>query len=268
MSEFLAMVESWGPLALASLKALVVLVLGWIVADQISRLIKRRVLASDDLDDTIGVFLATVAWWAIMLGVVAALLGIYGIDATTLAASLGAATLAVGLALQGAMSDAAGGFLIIFFRPYRLGDYVDIGGTSGTVTDISLFMTELATPDNVKIILPNGRAWGAVIINYSANDTRRLDLTFGIGYQDNADTAMALILAVARADGRVLADPEPWARVTGLGASSVDVSTRLWCATADYWDLKFTLTKAIKEAFDANKITIPYPHVVQIRPGG
>jgi small conductance mechanosensitive channel len=268
MADLLALLKSWGPLAEATAKALVVLILGWLVAGTVSRLIRRRVLASEELDDTIGTFLATVAWWAIMLGVVAAVLGIFGIDATTLAASMGAATLAVGLALQGAMGDAAAGFLIIFFRPYRLGEYVDIGGTAGTVKDITLFTTELSTPDNVKIIMPNGKAWGTVIINYSANDTRRLDLTFGIGYDDDAEKAMALILETAKEDGRIHADPEPWVRVTALNTSSVDVTARLWCATADYWDLKFTLTKAVKDAFDKNGITIPYPHVVQIRTEG
>lgn len=268
MNTFYEMIQSWGPLAVSTAKALLVLVVGWFVADQVKRLIRRRVLASEELDDTIGSFLATIAWWVIMLVVVAAVLGIYGIDATSLAASLGAATLAVGLALQGAMADAAGGFLLIVFRPYRLGDYVDIGGTSGTVKDINIFMTELSTPDNVQIILPNGKAWGSVITNYSFNDKRRLDLTFGIDYGDDANKAIGIILKTAKADDRIHNDPEPWAKVTSLGDSSVNITTRLWCDTSDYWDLKFKLTQGIKEAFDRDGISIPYPHQVEIRQEG
>jgi len=158
--------------------------------------------------------------------------------------------------------------MLVIFRPYKLGQYVDIGGTSGTVRDLTLFTTELITPDNVQIILPNGKAWGAIITNYSAHATRRVDLTFGIDYGDDADTAMRIILETARADGRVLADPEPWVRVTNLGDSSVDLTARLWCGAADYWDLKFTLTKAIKEAFDKGGISIPYPHQVEVRKQG
>jgi small conductance mechanosensitive channel len=178
---------------------------------------------------------------------------------------MGAATLAIGLALQGTLSDLAAGFMLILFRPYKLGQYVDIGGTAGTVKDLNLFITELVTPDNVQIIVPNGQSWGSIITNYSAHDTRRVDLVFGIDYGDSADKAMGIILDAARADDRVHADPEPWARVTNLGDSSVDLTARLWCDAGDYWDLKFALTKTIKEAFDAQGISIPYPHTVEIK---
>jgi small conductance mechanosensitive channel len=158
--------------------------------------------------------------------------------------------------------------MLILFRPYKIGNFVDIGGTSGTVKDLNLFVTELATPDNVQIIVPNGKAWGAIIINYSAHDTRRVDLVFGIDYGDDADAAMQVIMDLAKADPRVHADPEPWARVTNLGDSSVDISVRLWCAAADYWDIKFDMTKAVKEAFDTKGISIPYPHSVEIQKAG
>lgn len=158
--------------------------------------------------------------------------------------------------------------MLILFRPYKLGQYVDIGGTSGTVVDLNLFFTELSTPDNVQIIVPNGQAWGSIIRNFSHHDTRRVDLVFGIDYGDDADKAMQIILDRAEADGRVLKDPEPWVRVTNLGDSSVDLTARLWCQAGDYWDLKFALTKAIKEAFDAADISIPYPHSVEIQRAG
>ena len=153
-------------------------------------------------------------------------------------------------------------------RPFDQGDYVDIGGTSGTVKELNLFFTELSTPDNVQIIVPNGQAWGQIIRNFSHHPTRRVDLTFGIDYGDDADKALALILDLARADSRVLADPAPWARVTNLGDSSVDLTARLWCNAPDYWELKFAMTKAVKESFDTNGISIPYPHQVEIQKTG
>jgi small conductance mechanosensitive channel len=163
------------------------------------------------------------------------------------------------------LSDLAAGFMLILFRPYKIGQYVDIGGTAGTVKDLNLFVTELATPDNVQIIVPNGKAWGSIITNYSHHDTRRVDLVFGIDYSDSADEAMAIILQQVEQDARVKSDPAPWVRVTNLGDSSVDLTARIWCDAADYWDLKFALTKAIKEAFDTKGISIPYPHTVEIR---
>jgi small conductance mechanosensitive channel len=204
----------------------------------------------------------------ILIVVFVAVLGIFGIQATSLVAVLGAATLAVGLALQGTLSNLAAGFMLILFRPYKLGHYVDIGGTAGTVKDINLFVTELATGDNVQIIMPNGQAWGSVITNFSHHETRRVDLTFGIDYGDDADKAMQIILDLAAADARVLKEPAPWVRVTNLGDSSVDLTARLWCNAGDYWDIKFEMTKAVKEAFDRGGISIPYPHVVHIGKGG
>ena len=268
MQNLIAELGPFAPILLSAAKALAVLVLGWIAAGAIAGLVRRRVNATPRIDPTLGNFLASVVKWVILAVVLVAVLGIFGIQATSLVAILGAASLAIGLALQGTLSDLAAGVMLVIFRPYKLGQYVDIGGTSGTVRDLTLFTTELVTPDNVQIIMPNGKAWGAIITNYSAHDTRRVDLTFGIDYGDDADTAMRIILETAQADARVLAEPEPWVRVTNLGDSSVDLTARLWCEAADYWDLKFTLTKAIKEAFDKGGISIPYPHQVEIQKQG
>lgn len=268
MQNLIAELGPFAPILLSAAKALVVLILGWIAAGTIAGLVRRRVNATPRIDPTLGNFFASVVKWLVLAVVVVAVLGIFGIQATSLVAILGAASLAVGLALQGTLSDLAAGVMLVIFRPYKLGQFVDIGGTSGTVRDLTLFTTELVTPDNVQIILPNGKAWGAIITNYSAHDTRRVDLTFGIDYGDDADTAMRIILETAQADGRVHAEPEPWVRVTNLGDSSVDITARLWCDAADYWDLKFTLTKAIKEAFDKGGISIPYPHQVEIQKQG
>jgi len=258
----------YAPLVISAVKALVVLIVGWMLAGIISGVIRRKVNANPRIDDTLGNFIASVIKWVILLVVLIAVLGIFGIEATSLVAVLGAATLAIGLALQGTLSDLAAGFMLILFRPYKLGQYVDIGGTSGTVKDLNLFITELVTADNVQIIVPNGKAWGAIITNYSHHTTRRLDMTFGVDYDDDADKALGLILDLARADPRVHDDPEPWARVTNLGDSSVDLTVRLWCDAADYWDIKFDMTKAVKEAFDTNGISIPYPHSVEIKKSG
>ncbi len=246
-------------------KALLVLIVGWSIAGLVAGMIRRRVFASETLDNTIGSFAASVTRWVILLIVAIAVLGIFGIQATSLVAIMGAATLAIGMALQGTLSDLAAGFMLIIFRPYKLGQYVDIAGTAGTVKDINLFVTELATPDNVQIIVPNGQAWGAVITNFSHHETRRCDVVFGIDYGDDIEKAKAIILRIADADERVLADPAPWVRVTNLGDSSVDLTTRVWCDAADYWELKFAMTQAVKEAFDKDGISIPYPHTVEIK---
>ncbi|SDX16416.1 small conductance mechanosensitive channel [Ruegeria halocynthiae] len=268
MEDITTQVGAFGPLIMSAVKALIVLVLGWIVAGAIAGLVRRRINATPHIDPTLGNFVASLVKWVILAMVVVAILGIFGIEATSVVAILGAASLAIGLALQGTLSDLAAGVMLVVFRPYKLGQYVDIGGTSGTVKDLNLFTTELVTPDNVQIIVPNGQAWGSVITNYSAHDTRRVDLVFGIDYGDSADEAMGIILDVAKSDNRVMADPEPWVRVTNLGDSSVDLTARLWCAAADYWDVKFELTKSIKEAFDAKGVSIPYPHSVEIHKEG
>jgi small conductance mechanosensitive channel len=256
---------SYGPLAVSAVKALIVLIIGWLIAGAVSRWARRRVTSNPRIDDTIGNFVASILKWVILLIVLIAVLGLFGIEATSLVAVLGAATLAIGLALQGTLSNVAAGVMLIIFRPYKLGEFVDLGGTSGTVKDLNIFLTELVTPDNVQIIVPNGQAWGSIITNFSAHATRRVDLTFGIDYGDDADKAMGIIVKLASADDRVHSDPAPWVRLVNLGDSSVDLGVRIWCDAGDYWELKFHMTKAVKEAFDRDGISIPYPHSVEIR---
>ena len=268
MEEVISQTGFLVPLLFNAAKALAVLIVGWMAAGTIGGLVRRKVNSNKHIDPTLGNFLASLIKWAILAMVLVAVLGIFGIEATSLVAIMGAATLAIGLALQGTLSDLAAGVMLIIFRPYKLGQYVDIGGTSGTVKDLNIFVTELVTPDNVQIIIPNGQAWGAIITNFSAHDTRRVDVVFGIDYGDDADKAMQIILGLAATDARVHGDPAPWARVTNLGDSSVDITVRLWCAAADYWELKFHMTKAVKEAFDAQGISIPYPHSVEIQKEG
>jgi small conductance mechanosensitive channel len=254
----------YAPLVINASKAILFLVVGYIVAGMVARIIRRRIEANKRIDQTLGIFFSSVAKYAILAVVFIAVLQLFGFQATSLVAVLGAASLAIGLALQGTLSDIAAGVMLIIFRPYRLGQYVEVGGTSGTVKDLNIFNTELLTPDNVSIIMPNSKAWGSIIINYSANDTRRVDLTFGIDYNDDVDKAIALIRDVANADQRVHKNPEPWIRMVNLGDSSVDIGVRLWCAAGDYWELKFAVLKSVKAAFDRDGISIPYPHQVTI----
>lgn len=264
MEALLEQLGSYAPIVLNAIKAVVFLVVGYIVAGLAKRVVRNQINKSGKIDPTIGNFFSSLVRWFILIVVVIAVLQLFGFEATSLVAVLGASSLAIGLALQGTLSDVAAGVMLIIFRPYRINQYVDIGGTAGTVRDITLFATELTTPDNVQIIMPNSKAWGSVISNYSAHSTRRVDLVFGIDYGDSADDAMKVISKLIEADKRISSDPEPWMRVTNLGDSSVDITVRVWCEAADYWDVKFDMTKSVKEAFDDAGISIPYPHQVEI----
>lgn len=246
-------------------KALLFLIIGFWAAALIRRTIRKRSIASARIDDTLGVFISNIAYYLIFVFVIIAVLQLFGFEATSLIAVLGAATLAIGLALQGTLSHVAAGVMLVMFRPYKLYEFVRIGGESGTVEEINLFFTQLVTPQNVEVTVPNGDAWGSTIVNYSRKPTRRLDITFGIDYGDDIDKAMGIILDVAKADERCLAEPEPWVRVTTLNNSSVDLQLRTWCNSGDYWELNFSVLKKVKEAFDAGGITIPYPHQVEIQ---
>lgn len=258
------LIEDYTPFLMNVGKALLFLIAGFWAAGLVRRTIRKRVLASERLDDTLGVFFSSIAFYLIMIVVIIAVLQLFGFQATSLVAVLGAATLAIGLALQGTLSHVASGVMLVIFRPYKLGQFVQIGGESGTVTEVNLFFTELVTPQNVEIIVPNGDAWGSTITNYSHYPTRRLDITFGIDYGDDIGKAMDIILQEVSKDDRGREEPEPWVRVVTLNDSSVDLQLRVWCLSSDYWELQFALLKTVKEAFDAGGISIPYPHQVEI----
>lgn len=244
--------------------ALLILIIGYLVAGLIKRNVKRLMLKSDRIDETIAAFFSDLVRYGILIIVFIAVLNRFGVETTSLVAAIGAAALAIGLALQGTLSNVAAGVMIVFFRPYKFGDFVDIAGTSGTVKDINLFTTELAMVDGVKVIVPNAQSWGQVIMNYTANPTRRIDWTFSISYDDDIDKAIGVIRDVITADERVHSDPEPVVVVVGHGASSIDISARVWAATADHWVIKWEMWKLVKQAFDRNGIEIPYPHQVEI----
>lgn len=244
--------------------ALIVLLIGLRVAAWLGRLVRAVSLKQENIDDTLGNFFGSMVRWAVTAAVFIAVLQVFGVPATSFVAVLGALTLAIGLSLQGALGNIASGVMIMIFRPYRLGDYVEAAGAAGTVKDINLFQTVLATPDNVQIMVPNSQAIDGVIKNFSGYATRRVDITFGIDYGDDIDKAIGIIGSIVDADDRIMADPEPFAKVVNLGDSSVDIATRNWVNAPDYWDVKFDLIKKVKIAFDQQGISIPYPHQVEI----
>ncbi|MFC6198963.1 mechanosensitive ion channel family protein [Ponticaulis profundi] len=261
--------EQYGPMvfegAVNVIIALVMLIIGLRVAGWLADVVRRQTTKRENVDDTLGSFFASLVRWGMTAAVLIAVFGIFGIPVASFAAVLGALTLAIGLSMQGALGNIASGVMIMLFRPYKLGDYVDLAGVAGTVKDINLFQTVLATVDNVKIMVPNGEAISGVITNYSGYDIRRCDIVFGIDYDDDMDKAIAIITRIITADERAHKDPEPFVKVTNLGDSSVDISTRTWCAASDYWAMKFDLIKQVKEAFDAEGVSIPYPHTTVVK---
>ena len=266
--DFAVFWEAYGPaiigFGLKVVGALAVVIIGLRVAGWMGRLVRNIANKREDIDDTIGNFFGSMVRWAVTAAVFIAALQVFGVEATSFVAVLGALTLAIGLSLQGALGNIASGVMIMIFRPYKLGDYVEAAGAAGTVKDINLFQTVLATVDNVQIMVPNSQAIDGVIKNYSGYTTRRVDLTFGIDYGDDMDKAVGIIMAIVEADQRIMKDPAPFVKVVNLNDSSVDIQSRTWTSGADYWDVRFDLIKQVKTAFDEQGITIPYPHQVEI----
>lgn len=239
--------------------ALVIIVVGFIIAGWARRALQRTLSRSGKMDQTLVRFFGSLLRYAIIGFVIIAALQRFGVEATSLVAVFGAAGLAIGLALQGTLSNVAAGVMLLMFRPFKIGDFVDIGGKTGTVKEVGLFTTELATGDNVKIIMPNGQIWGQAIANFSANPTRRVDLMMGIDYGDNIDTAMATINRVIGEETRKLADQDSTVAVAELADSSVNIVVRVWVNAADYWGVRWDLTKKLKEQLEADGISIPFP---------
>lgn len=238
--------------------AAAIFIIGKKVAKWVSNLVAKT-MARRDTDPALIGFVSSLLNWALLAFVVIAALGQVGIQTASLVAVLGAAGLAVGLALQGSLSNFAAGVLILVFRPFKIGDVVELSGVVGSVVGIQIFTTELATPDNKQIIVPNSSAIGGIITNYSAKPTRRVDMVFGIGYGDDIDKARDIILDILNSDNRILKDPEPVVAVSELADSSVNFVTRPWVNAADYWGVMFDTTEAVKKRFDAEGISIPFP---------
>ena len=244
--------------ALRVVGALTVLIIGRMVAGMLRRSV-RKALDRTNLDKTLVPFLTNMVYYALLAFVVVAVLNLFGVQTTALIAVLGAAGLAVGLALQGTLSNFASGVMLLIFRPFKVGDFVEAGGQGGSVKEIGVFSTTLATADNVRIVMPNAAIYGQVIKNYSVNDTRRIDFTMGISYNDDIDTAIRTMQGIMDADERVMKDPAPLIGVLELADSSVDLVVRPWCKREDYWMLRLDLTRRFKEGLEAAGCNIPYP---------
>jgi small conductance mechanosensitive channel len=235
------------------------MVVGWIAAAWAKAAINRVLSRTDRIDALLRGFIASFARYTVIVVTVLAVLSNFGVQTTSLVAVLGALGLAIGFALQGTLGHLAAGVMILIYRPFKIGDYVDIGGSSGTVKVVTLFTTELATPDNVLVLVPNGQIISSALKNYSHYDKRRVDLVLGIAYEADIDQEIKSVNDVIEADSRAHADPEPFVVVGNLGDSSVDLTIRVWCAASDYWGLRFDLTKTLKERMDGEGISIPYP---------
>lgn len=240
------------------ISALVVLVIGLIIIRMIVNAV-RKAFEKKKFDVTLQRFLVSMIGILLKAALAITVIGMLGIQMTTFVAMLGAAGLAIGLALSGTLQNFAGGVILLILRPYRVGDFVEMQGHSGTVKEIQIFNTILTTPDNKTIIIPNSPISTGSMINYSTQPKRRVDFTIGIGYDDDIDKAREVILGVITKDERVHKDPEPFIAVCALADSSVNFALRVWADSADYWAVYFENLEAIKKALDANNISIPYP---------
>ena len=241
--------------------AIIILIIGRIAAG-IGRKIVTKTLEKSKTDPAVISFVGSLTYFLILTFAVLAALAKFGIQTASFVAVLGAAGFAIGFALQGSLANFAAGVLILVLRPFRIGDYIDSAGVAGTVKDIQLFTTVLATPDNIKIMVPNGKIFGDVIKNISAYDTRRVDLVIGIGYTSDIQKAYDIMMNLVKEDGRILSDPATQIAVSELADSSVNFVLRPWVKKEDYWNVKFDLTRKIKETFDENGIEIPFPQQV------
>lgn len=255
MEGMAELLSTWG---LRVVGAIAVLVLGWMIARMVRRAVTRA-LTRSKLDVTLVPFLTSIVYYALLTFVVLAVLNLFGVQTTSFIAVLGAAGLAVGLALQGTLSNFASGLMLLIFRPFQVGDFIDAGGTMGSVQEVGIFSTALHSPDNVRIIVPNSAIYGSTVKNYSFNATRRNDLVLAISYDDDIGKAIETIRATLEAEERVLAEPAPVVAVGELADSSVNLVVRPWCRSEDYWALRWDLQRTLKERLEAAGCSIPYP---------
>ncbi len=249
--------------------AILVLVIGRWLARKITNVI-RKLLVKQQIDITLVNFLENIIYYTLLIVVVIAAAGQLGINTASFLTIVGAAGLAIGLALRDSLSNFASGVMLILFRPFRVGDVVNAAGVTGKVETISMFTTIMNTPDNQKIIVPNSAITSSTITNITANETRRVDMVIGIGYEDDISRAKDILARLIEEDERILSDPAPTIAVSELADSSVNFVVRPWVKTPDYWNVYFDLTEKIKKTFDAEGISIPYPqtdvHLYQEKP--
>jgi len=246
------------PWAIKIVFALAIFIVGRMLAKSITSLV-RKVMQKSNMDEALVKFLGGIIYTVLLVAVILAAIDTLGVNVTSLLAILGAAGLAVGLALKDSLSNFAAGVMIMIFRPFKIGDFVTTGGVSGVVDEIGLFCVLMHTGDNQRIIIPNSAVYGNTITNTSALPTRRIDLVIGISYDDNIGTAKQIIAGIIGADERILADPAPGIAVSELADSSVNLVVRPWVSTADYWAVRFHLLETIKVKLEEGGISIPFP---------
>ncbi len=259
-----ALVSTWG---IQVVGAIALLIVGRWVAGMVRRGVGRS-LERIKIDEALVPFFCSMAYYLTLTVVVISVLSLFGIETTSLIAVLGAAGLAVGLALQGTLSNFAAGVMLLIFRPVKIGNFVEVAGVSGTIAELGIFSMILNTGDNVQITVPNSAVYGAVIKNYSVNENRRIDLVMGVSYSDDLGRAKQIIEDVIAKEARVLADPAPTIAVAELADSSVNFVVRPWVKAGDYWPTRFELTRALKEGLEAGGCSIPFPqqdlHVIDM----
>ncbi len=240
--------------------AIAIFVIGRWIANMLAKLI-NKILIRSKVDDILANFLTGIARSMLILFVIIAALGQLGIDTTSLIALLGAAGIAVGLALKDSLQNFASGVMLILFRPFKAGDFIDAGGVTGIVEGITVFSTTMRTGDNKEVIVPNGGIYGGTITNFSARSTRRVDMVFGIGYDSDLLKAKAILLEMVKADDRVLEEPAPVVAVSELADSSVNFVVRPWVNSGDYWPFYWDMQERVKLRFDEEGISIPFPQM-------
>ena len=239
--------------------AIVLLVVGWTVAGWIRRVIRRTLDSVPVLDETLKPLIANLVRYAVLIFVLIAVLNQFGVQTTSIIAVLAATVLAIGLALQGMLANVASGVMLLFLRPFNVGEYVEAGGIAGTVAEIGLFNTEIKSSAGPGLVVPNSKIWDGPITNFSRNPTRRFDIAVGIGYDDDIDGAMALLKGLLTGDDRVLDDPEPLVVVQELGDSAVIINLRAWTRSGDYGATVWDLNKEIITELQATGYSIPFP---------
>ena len=266
MQQWDAIAEELGPWAVLIAdwainvgSAVLILIIGWILAGWMQSIVARGLRRVPGMDSTLVPFLSSILKYLILVITLVAVLGRFGVQTASIIAVLGAAGLAIGLALQGTLQNIAAGVMLLLLRPFRAGDFITAGSVSGTVMEVGLFTSSLKSADGIDITAPNSQLWNTTITNFSRNPTRRMDIVVGIAYGDDIDAAMGALLKMADGDARCLREPAPQAMVTALGDSAVEITLRIWAKTGDFWALKFDFTKGAKLAVEAAGCCIPFP---------
>jgi len=239
--------------------AIAILILGWMIAGWIRSAVDKSLIKVPNMDGTLRPFLSNLVRWIVLAFVIVAVLNQFGVETTSMIAVIGAAGLAIGLALQGTLSNVASGVMLLILRPFKVGDFISAGSLSGTVVEIGLFTSELKTGDGVYIMAPNSQIWNTTITNFSRNSIRRIDIVVGVAYDDDLDVAQKALQSLMDGQALVLKNPASETMIKSLGDSSVNINMRCWVNTADYWDAFWALNKGAKAAVESAGCSIPFP---------